>query len=154
MIKEEERLNKARAYAFLLLKFRLRSEREIYSRLKRKKFPEEIIRKTIAFLKEKDFLDDNLFAKAWIESRLKKPFGFRRIAGELRQKGIESQVLERQIEEQKKSFREEEVIQGLISKKIAKLKKTDMKALKPQLYAWLLRRGFSADIIQDELESL
>ena len=42
MRNKEELLQKAREYAFLLLKFRLRSEKEIYSRLKQKKFAEEI----------------------------------------------------------------------------------------------------------------
>jgi regulatory protein len=79
----QQELEKARAYAFLLLKFRPRSELELSQRLKRKKFSQEIVFKSIAFLKEKKFLDDDCFARNWINSRIKKPLGLRRLRKEL-----------------------------------------------------------------------
>ncbi len=74
---------KARAYAFLLLKFRLRRENELLARLKQKGFSEQVSKDTVNFLKEKEFIDDRVFAKGWVASRLKRPFGLRRIKQEL-----------------------------------------------------------------------
>ncbi|MDD5166937.1 MAG: RecX family transcriptional regulator, partial [Candidatus Omnitrophica bacterium] len=67
--KKTETLQKARAYAFLLLKYRLRSEKELGERLEGKKFDEATVKETLAFLKENDFIDDKVFARAWIDSR-------------------------------------------------------------------------------------
>ncbi|MFA5096766.1 MAG: regulatory protein RecX, partial [Candidatus Omnitrophota bacterium] len=82
MNKRTEAFEKAREYAFLLLKFRLRSENELVQRLRRKKIPAETIKEVISFLEEKKFIDDNVFARAWLSSRLKRPFGLRRIRQE------------------------------------------------------------------------
>ena len=68
---------KAKAYAFLLLKFRLRSAKELEQRLKQKGFSEELSRETVNFLKDKEFIDDRVFARGWVSSRLKRPFGLR-----------------------------------------------------------------------------
>ena len=54
----------AKEYAFLLLKFRLRSEKELAQRLRQKKFSETIIQDTLTFLKDKQFIDDQIFALA------------------------------------------------------------------------------------------
>ncbi len=78
----------------MLLKFRLRSEKEIRLRLKKKKFDSKIIDETAAFLKDKDFINDNNFAHLWLESRLKRPLGLRRIKEELRQKGIAREIID------------------------------------------------------------
>ena len=87
-----------------MLKFRQRSRKEIYDRLKKKKFDEEIINETISFLKNKGFIDDQLFAKAWIESRIKKPLGLRKIRQELNLKGIDKQIIDSQIGEIKEKY--------------------------------------------------
>ncbi|MCX5701786.1 MAG: regulatory protein RecX, partial [Candidatus Omnitrophica bacterium] len=95
--KDKDLEEKAREYAFLLLKFRTRSEHELWGRLKKKKFSPEIIKITLSFLKDKNFIDDNYFAKTWIDSRLKKPFGIRKIREELKLKGIDKEIIESQI---------------------------------------------------------
>jgi regulatory protein len=142
-------LYKAREYAFLLLKFRLRSEKEIYARLKNKKFPEEIIKETISFLKEKRFIDDEVFAKSWIDSRLKRPLGLGRIEQELKTKGIDKEIIELELARIKKDYPEEEIIKQIVQDKFAKLKDVEPRKAKRRLYAYLLRRGFSSDSVGD-----
>ncbi|MCK9571842.1 MAG: recombination regulator RecX, partial [Candidatus Omnitrophica bacterium] len=85
---------KARAYAFLLLKFRLRSAKELEQRLKQKGFSEQLSRETVKFLQDKEFIDDRVFARGWVSSRLKRPFGLRRIKQELLQKGLDKEIIE------------------------------------------------------------
>ena len=89
---------KARAYAFLLLKFRLRSENELRERLKQKGFSPELAEDTISFLKDREFLDDRVFAKGWVASRLKRPLGLRRIQQELAQKAKITQSIVSELE--------------------------------------------------------
>ena len=152
--KNIDSLQKAKSYAFLLLKFRPRSERELYARLKKKKFDQSVIKATLSFLKEKNFLDDNYFAQAWIESRLKKPFGLRRIAEELKQKDIDKEIIRAQIEASGKGYREEEVVLRLAQERWGKLKGLEPKKSKQRIFGYLLRRGFSPEIIIETVNQL
>ena len=136
----------ARKYAFLLLKFRLRSENELTSRLRQKKFPEEIIRDTICFLKDKQFIDDRIFAKGWVVSRLKRPFGLRRIRQELAQKGLGKEIIEETFVQVKEDYDEGSIVRQLAEQRFSKLKSIEPLKAKARVYAYLMRRGFSPDI--------
>lgn len=151
MRNNKEALQKARDYAFLLLKFRLRSEKELCQRLKKKRFDEEIIRDTVSFLKDKGFIDDDLFAKAWIESRIKKPLGLRKIRQELNLKGMDKEIIDTQISEIKKNYPEEDLVKKIAKVRLGKLKDIEPASARRRVYAYLLRRGFSPEIIIDAL---
>jgi regulatory protein len=152
--KNRDSLEKAKNYAFLLLKFRLRSENEIRQRLKKKKFDTQIIENVVSFLKEKDFINDNYFAKAWVESRIKKPLGLRRLKEELKIKGIDKEIIEERINEIKKNYPEEEIIARIARERLKRIKDIDPQKAKKRIYAYLLRRGFSPDIILDVVSQL
>lgn len=153
MIKRTESFAKARDYAFLLLKFRLRSENELSFRLKKKNFSEETAKEVVAFLKEKRFIDDNIFARAWLNSRLKRSLGLKRIKHELRQKGIDKAVIETEVGKVK-GYSETETVLELAKERLAKLKAVEPVKAKRRVYAFLLRRGFSPEIVIDTLNQL
>lgn len=144
---------KAREYAFLLLKFRLRSEREICERLKKKGFTEETVKKTLSFLKDKRFINDGLFAKSWIESRLRKPLGLRRIKQELTLKGISKGIIDGQLGIFRDNYPEEEIVARIAKEKFFKLKGVDAEKKKRRISQFLLRRGFSPGIVYEVMNS-
>lgn len=150
----DPRFSKAREYAFLLLKFRQRSEREICERLKRKKFEEPVIKETIRWLKEKKFIGDALFARAWIDSRLSKPYGPRRLILELRKKGVASDIIKAELENALTGYCEEEVVRDLASQRYGRLKGVEPYKAKSRVQAYLLRRGFSPDVIIEVVNQL
>lgn len=141
-------------YAFFLLKFRLRSEKELYERLKKKKFPEGEIKKVIAFLKEKKFIDDQAFVKALVNSRLRQSIGLKRIRQELRQKGIATEVIDNKLGEVKGDYSESEIVGNLALGRLKKLKAVEPSKAKSRVYGYLIRRGFSPDIVIDTLNKL
>jgi regulatory protein len=141
-------------YAFLLLKYRLRSEKELYLRLKRKKFPEGQIDRILGFLKEKKFLDDEVFTRAWIRSRVGGSFGFNRISRELKLKGVSKDILERELGEAKKNYPEEKVIEGLARAKLGKFKGIDPLKARNRTYAYLIRRGFTSEKVINILNQI
>jgi regulatory protein len=151
---DPQQKQKALNYAFLLLKFRLRSEKELYERLRKKKFDERIIRNALSFLKEKGFINDNYFAKAWIEWRIKKPLGIRKIKEELKLKGIDKEIIDSQIRKIKEIYREEDIVSKLAGLRISKLKGVEPYKAKQRVYAYLIRRGFSPDIVMDVVSQL
>jgi len=153
LVRRTEVFERARDYAFLLLKFRLRSENELFQRLKRKQIPEETIKEVISFLKEKRFIDDNVFTKAWLNSRLKRPLGLRRIKQELRQKGVDKEIIEQEAAKLK-DYSEAEIVLDLAKKRLNRLKGVEPDSAKRRLYAFLLRRGFSPGVVKDTINEL
>ena len=159
-VRNSARLNRpqgpeeARAYAFLLLKFRLRSEKELALRLRQKKFSERVIQDTVSFLKDRQFIDDRLFAKGWVSSRLKRPFGLRRIRQELVLKGLDKEVITEALERVKENYSESEVISQLAEQRFSKLKNLEPQKAKARVYAYLMRRGFSPEITSDIVKGL
>jgi len=145
---------KAKEYAFLLLKFRLRSEKELLQRLKQKGFSGELCQDTVNFLKEKKFIDDRVFAKDWVSSRLKRPFGLRRIKQELVQKGLDKEVIQETFAQAKEDYDEGSVIKLLTEKRFSKLKGIEPLKAKQRVYAYLIRRGFSPDLIGETISKL
>jgi len=145
---------KAKNYSFLLLKMRMRSESEIAERLKMKEYSPEVVTKTLEYLREKNLINDNEFAKTWIEERKRKSLGLRKIANELRSKGIKNQVIESQIGSAKHSYNETEMIRKIAEKKLDKLKDVDREIASSRVYAYLLRRGFPEQVVTDTIEGL
>lgn len=148
---------KAKNYCLLLLKYRPRSEQELCERLRRKKFEEAVIQETVSFLKAKGFINDSLFAKSWIESRLRKPLGFRRIAQELRLKGIDESLIESLINKAGSDYSEFDVVRKVCQNRFPRLiggrnlPTYEVGRLKRRLYGYLLRRGFSPEVVAEAI---
>lgn len=138
----------------MLLKFRLRSENELHGRLKKKKFAEPAIRKAIDFLKEKRFIDDAVFASAWVDARLKKGMGPRRIARELAFKGIDKRLIEGELARIKEDYPEDETALEIALRKKEKMKDIDPQKMRQRIYGYLIRRGFSPDTVIGVLNEL
>jgi len=130
----------------LLLKFRLRSEKELLQRLRQKGFPEHLCLDTLNFLKEREFINDRIFAKGWLSSRLKRPFGLRRIKQELFQKGLDKEVIEETFDLVKNGYDESGIVRQLVEQRFARLKGVEPLKARQRVYAYLIRRGFSPDV--------
>ena len=138
----------------MLLEFRSRSEKEIVERLKKKKFSPQVIRETVLFLKAKDFIDDHYFARAWVDSRRLRNFGPRRIRQELKLKGVASDIIEQQLDAGLDNYSEKNIVEKLIQNKLRRAKGLEPQKAKRRVYAYLLRRGFSADVVLEALNQL
>ena len=147
-------IKRAKDYAFRLLKFRPRAEGELILRLKKKKFSQEIINQTIGDLKEKKFIDDEDFAKSWVESRIKIPLGLNRLKIELKTKGINQDIISRVLETAKQQYDQSGVVNQLAKERFSRLKNLDPNKAKRRIYDYFLRRGFPRHIIIDAINQL
>ncbi|MBO8160409.1 MAG: RecX family transcriptional regulator [Thermosipho sp. (in: Bacteria)] len=108
--------------ALRLLKYRIRSEKELRLRLSEKGYTNEEIEKTINYLKEKKFIDDEKFAYLYAYDSLvvhkKGPF---RIKMELRNFGVDEYIikdaLEKVLSEVNLQEIKQEIVKGLDEKK-------------------------------------
>ncbi len=150
----EEEKDKPLKYAFRLLSIRLRSNKELKERLKRK-FPDEEIEKTMDKLKKWGYINDKEFANAWIKDRLKNnPKGKFLLIRELQKKGIESEIIENVLQKLYPSEKEKELAEKIALKKWDKDRKIEEKKRKERLYRYLLSRGFPINLVNDILRKL
>src|SRR5680860_285549 len=86
--------------AISLLASRPRSEREISDRLRRKSFDAPTIEAVLEKLRESKYLDDDAFARFWVENRTSfRPRGEMALRQELRAKGIDREIVDETIAE-------------------------------------------------------
>ena len=140
---------KAQESCLRLLKVRDRSEKEIRSRLLQRKFSKNIIDETIRYLKSSRLIDDRQFARNWIQARLNKPYGLKRINFELKQKGISDDLAKEELSRAVSTYHEEEVVLSLIKGRASRYKTLDPLKRKQRLFSYLMQRGFNADISND-----
>lgn len=146
--------SRAREYVFRLLKSRMRTEHEIFERLKKKNFSERIIGQVISYFKKLGFINDKEFANLWLSSRLKKPLGFRRLGYELRQKGLKNNLIEKSVNKLKKDYDESSIVRQLAIQRLKRLRGLEPIKIKRRLFSYLAGRGFSLDVIIEVLRSI
>ncbi len=142
-------------YAFSLkyLSYRPRSEKEIRDHLRRKKSPPEVIEHVIVKLNDQKFLDDESFARMWVESRNRsKPRSQRLLRMELRQKGIAAETIDRLATDNSRETTDLELAKKIVAKKLPKMRSLEKQALYRKLGGVLARRGFDWETIKQAID--
>ena len=148
-----DELLRARDYVRRLLNFRPRSIQETRTRLKQKRYSALIIEQAIQEAEEHGWLDDEAFAKLWVQDRLAtKPKGRAVLKSELRAKGIANELIEQVLSQV--DIPEEQMIQQLIEEQKARYQGDDRITRERKLYAFLRRRGFSPEAIRRALRRM
>jgi len=150
----EESFRKAKNIVFHLLKFRLRSERELREKLAVKSLPIPVIEQTIQYFKDLELIDDYRFALQWTSSRLKKPFGVGRIRLELKKKGIDVAIIREALSEATNQYDEFKIVAELVSRRASKYRNIDPAKVKQRVYGYLQRRGFSTNTIIKAIKNI
>lgn len=127
-----------------LLSFRLRSEWELRDYLKRKDCPPEITERILNKLSVNGYVNDEQFAKRWVENRrLLKATSKRRLNQELRQKRISSDIIDKVLAEDETD--ERQVLRELVAKKRARYSD------QTKLMQYLARQGYNYEDIKSVL---
>ncbi len=140
--------------ALRFLSYRPRSEKEVRDKLKSKKVESSVIEKIIAKLKEKKFINDEEFARLFVENRLRfKPRSLRLIKIELKQKGISSEIIESRIKNQELGAESDlEQAKKLVQKRIGRLKGLSKEEIYQKLGRFLASKGFDWDTIKQAID--
>ena len=154
MSENKREFQKAKLIAFRLLKIRGRSEEELTKRLKLKNIPSEITSETIGYLKIAGLINDRRFAKDWIQSRLNRPFGLRRIWLELKEKGIDPEIIKEELAHVKAGYQENDIVETLAKRRAARYTNIDSQKRKKHVFDYLARRGFSLESIHKVIKEL
>jgi len=140
-------IEKALKYAVLLLKYRLRSAAEIAARLQRKEYSADVIDEALKRLKAYGYIDDQNFARIFINSCRDRGWGSRRIVLALKKLGVSRDYYTKAMPSTQD---ESESLQALIEKK-AKFYRGKKNA-RAKLLRFLVNRGFDYDEIISRLD--
>ena len=142
---------KAQDLALSYISGKMRTEKEVCGKLRLNGFDEDIVKKVLDFLKKYDYVNDYNYCLAFIRQSLKlNPMGYFAIRQKLKIAGVEDYNIE-------KAWNESNVDQlkyaELITDKKLKGKKiADEKEMR-KLQDFLLRKGYSYDIIKDIIKN-
>jgi regulatory protein len=140
-LKQQETTEVAYLKALRFLGYRSRSEAEIQRKLTDQGFAQSVVDATVQRLKDNGFLGDEQFAQDWIENRTTfRPRSKRMLASELRQKGVDEEVIEQALAETE----DEQILAYQSATKYARrLARLDWETFRKRLGDHLSRRGFS-----------
>jgi regulatory protein len=137
--------------ALRFLEPRQRSIGEVRRRLTRVGYREELVEGAIARLVELEMLDDQAFARTWIESRDRaRPRAERALRRELAVKGIDRDTVDGAIEERDIAAPEAdaEAARRLLERNARALARVlDPRARRQRAYALLSRNGFDSETV-------
>jgi len=145
-LRSEEALQKAVDRALNYLSFRPRSREEVRRYLRRKETPTELIGSVMERLDRLDLVNDRAFASFWIESREQfSPRGSRALKNELRMKGVEREVTDELVNDEKD---EERALKAGEKKafSLVRIPDIDYATFRTRLGSFLQRRGFGYEI--------
>jgi regulatory protein len=133
-----------------LLRFamtRPRSEKEVFAWFRKKEIHESIQPELVKKLKHFDLLDDEKFARWWVEQRQSfRPKPRRVLIQELRIKGIDKETVDKVLGDE--VLDEVKMAKNILAKKEYKWKNLEPREVKQKKSVYLAGKGFNWDVIE------
>lgn len=142
----EDEVRKARNIGLTFLGARDRSLQEMRERLRKNRFSPEVIDETIADFRRLNLLDDRIFARRWVESRLQgRAAGRRRFARDLQRKGVDPEIIAAVLEEFKDCLDSEAAAVNLLRRAARRYRGLDKVKARRRMFGLLGRRGYEGE---------
>ncbi len=148
-------LYKAKEYAGLILSYRPRSCQELKNKMLKKGFAKDLSKKVLESMKKKGVLNDEKFTRWWIKQRRKgRPKGDFGIKQELKNKGINSRIIDRALNDLAGAdgMDKIELAWQAARPMLKKYRRLPENTARRRLISLLKRRGFSWEIINKVVE--
>lgn len=141
-------VSRAMTEAHRLIDHRMRTRRELAVKLKARGRPDEVIDQVLDRLENSGLIDDGRFARLWIDERLRRrPAGLSLLRRELRQKGIDAEIVDTALEESASREGETERAYEALRRQSHRYARLDRDAAHRRMVAFLGRRGFGQAVI-------
>lgn len=135
------------------IKFRPRSILEVKEKLRQRKISQPTIEKIIEKLQAEKILDEALFAKLWVESRMNiKPMGKQLLTFELIKKGLEREMIDSALIAA--GYDENQQAKEAAERKMRAYKKYQGEQFFQKMAGFLNRRGFGYEIIKETINEM
>ncbi len=125
--------------------YRPRSAQEIERNLQEKEYAPEVIAATLQRLHDENILNDEEFARYWVENRTQfRPRGSQALRYELRQKGIDNATIAAAVE----NVDQDAAAWAALAPKLARFTGLEEREFAQKVSGLLARRGFSYEIVR------
>jgi regulatory protein len=136
---------------------RARSRKELADKLAAKNVPGELATALLDRFEEVGLIDDEAFARLWIEDRHRsKGLAPRALSHELRRKGVADEVVRAALDELEPEA-EEAAARVLVRKKLGSMSRLDDTTATRRLVGMLARKGYGSGlafaVVRDEVEA-
>jgi regulatory protein len=132
-----------------------RSRQELRDKLAKKDVPDELAERLLNRFGEVGLVDDEAFARSWVESRRRsRGLARRALAQELRRKGVDDESARAALDDLDPA-QEEQAARELVRKKLRSLRGVDHATATRRLAGLLARKGYPAglafSVVREEL---
>jgi regulatory protein len=149
---EDEESYRARDLAVKYLGLKPRTRKQMADYLAGKEIDERVVAATVAWLSESHYLDDEQFARSWVEGRMRsKPRGTMMLRWELKQKGLDADDIQQAIEEFGGEDVQLEAAVRLLEKKVGRKILEFTREEQGKLAQFLARKGFTSGVVYEAL---
>ncbi len=150
-LQSRDAVQKAYDRALDYLAYRPRSSAELRRYLRKKQVSTEVGEAVLERLSAAGLLDDGAFARYWVENRETfKPRGRRALRHELRQKGIDDELIAEVLSE----IDEEESAYRAAVSQAQRYDHLDDRVFRQKMYGFLRRRGFGYEVVRETVSRL
>jgi len=142
--------------ALRILSGRSHAVSELITKLKQKKYNEEIIDRVIDRLVDLEYLNDEKFAKEYFDYAIeRRKIGSIKIVYDLRKKGVSSEVIDMLIaDDNEEIFINNAALLAEKKLKTMNIDRLGKEKIRQKLYSYLQQKGYKTDIIYDVLNSM
>ncbi|MAS34770.1 MAG: RecX family transcriptional regulator [Anaerolineaceae bacterium] len=151
VMKDEDAVSRAVDRAVRYLAYRPRSTAEVRRNLADKQTPEAVIEAAVERLNRMGYLDDQSFARFWVDNRNQfKPLSERALRYELRQKGVPDSVIASALDD----LDANDAAYRAAQSRVRSYRQKTRTEFRNKMSAFLQRRGFNFDVIRETVEQL
>lgn len=142
---------RARLRAMHLLEDMDRTETELWDKLRRGEYPDDVIRKAVSYVKSFGYINDVRYAENFILSR-KDLKSRKEIKALLAKKGVSGEDMDRAFSSVYTEEGEEEAVRRILRKKKIDPETADRTQMR-KIYGYLARKGFRYDTIRQVIQN-
>ncbi len=151
---EPSEFQKAFNHSLKLLAIQKRTVRQLYHKLAEKGFEPQIIQSVLQNLCEKNFLNDEEFARVYLADRLQRsPSGKLKIEKDLKRKGLNRDIIQKTLAGLDAAYEFQTALK-LAQNKAEFCRDLDSLRRKKKVYDFLVRKGFRFDVCSDVIKQI
>lgn len=151
---QEDNYIKCKSSALKIIERNYKTEKQINDKLVKKGYNFETVERTLKFLKEYKFVDDNKFVRLYIEEKVSN-HGKNKIKYDLIRKGIKKEIIKKFLDSLDKNKYEENAVK-LAQKKydIIVRSENSMQKVYLKLGSYLVRNGYDTELTKNILRKI
>jgi len=148
-IQHDDCIQQAYQKALHFLNFKLRSTKEVYEKLEKMEFEEDIINEVLGKLHEQNFINDTFYAESYLNQAKFVTFkGPKSIIFDLQKKGISDKVIQTVLEGYSLKEQLENAIQ-IAQAYLKGQKRVTTKVAKQKVKVFVMQKGYSKEIAEE-----